>query len=95
MLEVVPPPPTCFGSSDASNTGMGGVFWGSDGHPHIWRHQWLSKIPARLVSFQNPTGDRNINEIYLAFHYALLNLVDHRARLLSAIAFFCDIFATL
>ena len=38
MIEVVPPPLTCFGTSNASNGSISCVYFGPDDHLRIWCH---------------------------------------------------------
>ena len=68
ILEAISPSPTWLGTSDVCNTGMGGVFWWPDGHPHVWRHRWPEELPKYIVYFQKHEGNYDINKIDIAAH---------------------------
>ena len=36
LTEIVPQQPTLLGATDAAKPGMGGVFFNSFSHPHVW-----------------------------------------------------------
>ena len=56
--EIVPSPPTTFGTHDACPKGLGGVFFGTDGTPFVW--VWA--VPAFLHEA------RHINILELVAH---------------------------
>ena len=74
---------------------MGGVFRQADGVPVVWRLPFPRDIRDRLVGFDNPDGDRDINEFKLAGHLAQLSLIAERSAPLSASANGCDNFAAV
>jgi hypothetical protein len=59
-----------LGAQDASAMGMGGVHFvpNEDGtvQPLLWRSPFPCAIQARMVSFDNPSGDINNSELELA-----------------------------
>ena len=81
IAEVVPTPPTYYGSMDAAKAGMGGV-WFPPGppepntiHPHrssrlqapiLWRQRFSPQLQSLLVSFDNPTGTISNSDLELA-----------------------------
>ena len=81
IAEVVPTPPTYFGSMDAAKPGMGGV-WFPPGppqpnaiHPHrhvrlgspiLWRQRFSPKLQSLLVATNNPTGTISNSDLELA-----------------------------
>ena len=79
MLELVPPPLTWFGISDASNMGVGGILQGPDGHPRIWGHHLPADLNARLVLWPKFTSNCNINEFDLTDHCAHLYILNIHA----------------
>ena len=81
IAEVVPTPPTYYGSMDAAKEGMGGV-WFPPGspepntvHPHrssrlqapiLWRQRFSPQLQSLLVSFDNHTGTISNSDLELA-----------------------------
>jgi len=81
LAEVVPTPPTYYGSVDAAKQGMGGV-WFPPGpplpnaiHPPLsqrlqapclWRFPFPTSITSQLVSTENPTGAITNSDLELA-----------------------------
>ena len=82
LAEVVPTPPTYFGSVDAAKPGMGGIWFPplskslpfsiqKPAHsrlqnPILWRAQFDSRIQDRLVSSHNPHGSITNSDLELA-----------------------------
>ena len=63
--------------------------------PRIWHYRWTIDLSAQLVSWSNPMGDSNINNLKLAVHYACIFLVAPRSNALSMISVVCNNFATV
>ena len=63
--ELVPGDPYYKGRLDASGEGAGGIWISGarDMAPIMWQVPWPAKIRARLVSFENPTGDITISDL--------------------------------
>ena len=81
LAEVVPTPPTYYGSADAAKAGMGGVwfppgapapnsiqppFAGRLQSPCLWRFPFPQQIQSELVSFANPSGSITNSDLELA-----------------------------
>lgn len=56
LAEIVPQAPTLLGATDAAKSGMGGVYYDSDGQGYLWRHPFPEDVQASLVSKANPFG---------------------------------------
>ena len=95
MIEVVPPQPTWFGNSNASNIGMYGVFKGLNEHPIVRRYNRPKYLTTCLVLWSDPTGDCDINNIELAAHYTQLCLIAPHSYALSTISLGCNNFTTV
>ena len=81
IAEVVPTPPTYYGSMYAAKTGMGGV-WFKPGPPEplelqppkleqstaltLWRQQFSQKIQSQIASSKNPNGTITNSDLELA-----------------------------
>ena len=81
LAEIVPTPPTYFGTVDASGRGMGGV-WFPPGppaplsvrppkssllkHPILWRDPFPQDIVDSLITFDNPRGTITNSDLELA-----------------------------
>ena len=75
IAELVPTLPSAVGYHDASCQGAGGV-WFPSAHvahrgsqppgPILWRLQWPSDLPAKLVSTSNPLGSITNSDLELA-----------------------------
>ena len=79
MLEIIPPDATMECSHGASSSGMGGVFCKADRVPVVWRMPFPLDIRECLVGFDNPDGDRDINEFELAGHLSQITLISARS----------------
>ena len=82
LAEVVPTPPTYFGTMDAAKEGMGGVWLPPPNqapplaiqqpkasrlqHPILWRARFPQKIQSQLVSLANPTGSITNSDLELS-----------------------------
>jgi hypothetical protein len=71
ISEIVPDAiPATKGVCDASGHGLGGVYFvplpNGQTLPMLWRQQWPSSIPTRLISSSNPKGDITNSELELA-----------------------------
>ena len=95
MLEVVPPDPTTLGVHNACSNSIGGVFQGPNVIPFVCCWRFPEDITARLVSWDNLEGDRDINEFKIAGHYAQAALFFPRMTPLAASVFGCDNFTTI
>jgi hypothetical protein len=56
LAEIVPDQPTVIGASDAAKGGMGGVFFGQDSRPILWRHAFPDDVQQELVTEDNMSG---------------------------------------
>ena len=81
LAEIIPTPPTYFGTVDASGKGMGGV-WFPPGKPSplsirppkrtllkdpiLWREPFPQDVVRDLVTFDNPKGKINNSDLELA-----------------------------
>jgi len=76
--------PAYIGFCDACKYGAGGVWFAGSKYldPIVWRFEWPTDIPCKLISRENPTGTLTINDLEMAallLHYlALEQLVDLR-----------------
>ena len=69
IAEVVKKHPSYGGDCDAAKAGMGGVCFNlrhPEAAPVLWRAPFPSDIQARVVSFDNPTGDITNSDLELA-----------------------------
>jgi hypothetical protein len=81
LAEIVPSPPTYFGSMDAAKGGMGGIWFPPTlklpgaiqphssiclNQPILWRHKFPPAIQNQLVSVQNPLGTITNSDLELA-----------------------------
>jgi hypothetical protein len=66
VCELVPDSPRYAGTSDAAAQGAGGVWFGPDIPPTVWRLPFPQDIQDRLVSGDNPKGDITNSDLELA-----------------------------
>ena len=69
IAEVVMKPPSYGGDCDAAKAGMGGVAFNlrrPHSRPVLWRSPFPAHIQARVVSYDNPTGDITNSDLELA-----------------------------
>lgn len=75
LFELVPSPPLVIGATDASATGLGGVFFVPlaptvEDQPlyqaFVWQHHLPDTIRSRLISTNNPTGTITNSDLELA-----------------------------
>ena len=66
--ELVPGPADYKGTLDASGEGAGGIWvtGAKEMAPIVWRVPWPPEIRARLVTFNNPTGDITNSDLEMA-----------------------------
>ena len=74
IREIRPHPPTWIGATDASLTGMGGVFHSPNGDWHVWQLTFSTAIHANFLTDKNPTGFLTINDLKLAAYITHLHL---------------------
>ena len=67
LRELVPASPSYMGACDASQLGMGGEWFPTDGtSPILWRQAFSTRVRNALVTFDNPTGSISISDLELA-----------------------------
>jgi len=69
LYTLVPTPPTCVATTDASQLGMGGAWTPIQSNPpanYLWRIPFPNTISQALVSCDNPMGHLSINDMELA-----------------------------
>ena len=74
LREIRPHPPTWIGATDASLTGMGGVYHSLNGDWHVWRIPFSTAIRANILTDKNQAGFLTINNLELAAYIAHLHL---------------------
>lgn len=91
--EVTRSPPLIIGATDASGTGMGGVFFTRTKRQvqgFVWRKPFPSIVTKKLVSFENPTGTINNSDLELAgtiaHHGVITSLLDVREHTIATLS---------
>jgi hypothetical protein len=65
LAEIVPDDPLGIGACDAARKGMGGVWFGNEVRPLLWRTPFPKHIQDRLVTFDHPNGDLTNSDLEL------------------------------
>ena len=79
-----------IGSTDASGSGMGGVYQDPEGRYFVWKPPYSLATQARMVSSSNPTGDVTINNLDLGVLLMQLLIFDPRMAPLAHIHAYVD-----
>eukprot|EP00957_Ditylum_brightwellii_P140562 10709242-Ditylum_brightwellii.AAC.1 len=66
--ELVLPSPTWIGVYDAAGTVLGGAFFNTVRHCHVWTFPLPSAWTHHLCTSQNPTSDISMNVLKLLVH---------------------------
>ena len=77
LRELVPTTPTYLGACDACQLGMGGVWFGDDMPPVIWRQAFPFAVQRSLVTSDNPRESLSISD------FELTALITHKDVLAS------------
>ena len=77
LAELVPELPTLLGATDASRSGMGGVYFDHSGHGQYWRLAFPPDVQAALVTFDNPKGHITNSDLEQAAVIAQLDIMAH------------------
>ena len=66
LRELIPTTPTYMGACDACQAGMGGVWFGPDTPPILWRQPFPRSVQRALATDAQPPGFLSISDLELA-----------------------------
>lgn len=66
IAELFPSDPSVIQATDAAASGMGGVLFGPDSPPLLWREPFPEHINQAVVSWDNPNGSLTNSDLELA-----------------------------